>query len=41
MLKRLIITALPDEARPFIDRFKLKNDENQSDLSVFINNRDW
>ena len=37
MLKRLIITALPDEARPFIDRFKLKNDENQSDLSVFSN----
>ena len=37
MLKRLIITALPDEARPFIDCFKLKNDENQSDLSVFSN----
>ena len=37
MLKRLIITALPDEARPFIDRFELKSDENQSDLSVFSN----
>ena len=37
MLTRLIITALPDEARPFIDRFKLKSDENQSDLSVFSN----
>ena len=37
MLKRLIITALPDEARPFIDRFKLASDENQSDLRVFNN----
>ena len=37
MLKRLIITALPDEARHFIDRFKLKSDENQSDLNVFSN----
>ena len=37
MLKRLIITALPDEARPFIDRFKLKSDENQSDLNVYSN----
>jgi purine nucleoside permease len=37
MLKRLIITALPDEARPFIDRFKLTSDENQSDLRVFNN----
>ena len=37
MLKRLIITALPDEARPFIDRFELKSDENQSDISVFSN----
>ena len=35
MLKRLIITALPDEARPFIDRFKLAKDKNQSDLRVF------
>jgi nucleoside phosphorylase len=34
-LKRLIITALPDEARPFIDRFKLAKDKNQSDLRVF------
>jgi len=37
MLKRLIITALPDEARPFIDRFRLASDENQSDLRVFSN----
>ena len=37
MLKRLIITALPDEARPFIDRFKLASDENQSDLRIFNN----
>ena len=37
MFKRLIITALPDEARPFIDRFKLASDENQSDLRVFSN----
>ena len=37
MLKRLIITALPDEARPFINRFKLKSDENQSDLNVYSN----
>jgi len=37
MLKRLIITALPDEARPFIDRFKLASDESQSDLRVFSN----
>ena len=37
MLKRLIITALPDEARPFIDRFKLASDEDQSDLRVFNN----
>ena len=37
MLKRLIITALPAEARPFIDRFKLKSDENQSDLNVYSN----
>ena len=37
MLKRLIITALPDEARPVIDRFKLKSDENQSDMRVFCN----
>ena len=37
MLKRLIITALPEEAWPFIDRFKLANDENQSDLRVFCN----
>jgi|TARA_B100000809_G_scaffold174461_1_gene171710 purine nucleoside permease len=36
-LKRLIITALPDEARPFIDRFRLASDENQSDLRVFSN----
>ena len=37
MLKRLIITALSDEAWPFIDRFKLASDENQSDLRVFSN----
>ena len=37
MLKRLIITALSDEAWPFIDRFKLASDENQSDLRVFNN----
>ena len=37
MLKRLIITALLDEARPFIDRFRLASDENQSDLRVFSN----
>ena len=37
MSKRLIITALPDEARPFIDHFKLKSDYNKSDLSVFSN----
>ena len=36
-MKRLIITALPDEARPFIDRFRLASDENQSDLRVFSN----
>ena len=36
-MNRLIITALPDEARPFIDRFKLKSDENQSDLNVYSN----
>ena len=36
-MKRLIITALSDEARPFIDRFKLASDESQSDLRVFSN----
>jgi len=34
-LNRLIITALRDEAEPFIDRFKLAKDKNQSDLRVF------
>ena len=37
MFKRLIITALPDEAWPFIDLFKLASDENHSDLRVFSN----
>ena len=37
MLKRLIITALLDEAWPFINRLKLANDENQSDIRVFCN----
>ena len=35
MLKKLIITALQDEARPFIDRFNLSKDKNQSDLHIF------
>jgi len=35
LLNRLIITALLDEAEPFIDRFKLAKDKNQSDLRVF------
>ena len=34
-MNRLIITALRDEAQPFIDRFKLAKDKNQSDLCVF------
>ena len=34
-MNRLIITALRDEAEPFIDRFKLAKDKNQSDLRVF------
>ena len=34
-MNRLIITALRDEAEPFIDRFKLAKDKNQSDLLVF------
>jgi len=34
-LNRLIITALRDEAEPFIDHFKLAKDKNQSDLRVF------
>ena len=34
-MNRLIITALRDEAQPFIDRFKLAKDKSQSDLRVF------
>ena len=34
-MNRLIITALRDEAEPFIDHFKLAKDKNQSDLRVF------
>jgi nucleoside phosphorylase len=34
-LNKLIITALRDEAQPFIDRFKLVKNKNQSDLRVF------
>ena len=34
-MNKLIITALRDEAQPFIDRFKLVKNKNQSDLRVF------
>ena len=34
-MNKLIITALRDEAQPFIDRFKLVKNKIQSDLRVF------